>query len=558
MTQTGQPAEDIKVTADRQDIHLGEEFAVLVAPRELTRSDRSKEGVVYAVLVDDSWSMELRADNSKEYPVEGSGQASRKDVATAGVRALVGSLPRATHVELLTFAQESGVRFSGTAGELLRKGRWNGNVETERQWTNIEGALRRAYRALEGHRAASRRVVLVSDGVANFGEQDPGRLAALAAEAAGRELHTDAVGIGEGADFGLLERLTPTGMARHVASRARAGEVMSEVAREFAANSRDVVTGSGELSLEINPSFPVLAVYQLDPVRRRIEGAVQDGGGQAPSRIVLTLGAIREGEAGQPLYLIKLRAPHRRSARPMPVLRARGRLGSGSGARQLSGAQVAVNVVDNPMTPILRRDLLRQAEGIDLDREITDRAARAASEYEREAVYREGAARARRIPDPALAAVFDQAGGGLRDGMDPNDVANEARAASSQSSTRSKRAWFEEIPVEMPDEIKARRAQQYADLDDDDDDDEDGYAPVSGGGPDFGYGGGPGHGGGYGSAGYPPPRTTRPPQDHGPDDDEPTRPPYGSGAPGRSGTPGASGADDDEATRPPWGPGGRP
>lgn len=535
MTSTGQPAEDIKVTADRQDVHLGEEFAVLVAPRELNRRDRSGEGVAYALLVDDSWSMELRADSNKEYPVEGSGQASRKDVATAGVKALIGSLPRNAHVELITFAQESGVRFSGTAGELLRKGRWNGNTETERQWTNIEGALERAYRSLERHRAASRRVVLVSDGVANFGEQNPAALAALARRSADRGLHTDAVGIGEGADFGLLAQLTPTGLARHVASRTGAGEVMSEVAREFAANSRDVITGSGELTLEVNPGFPVLAVYQLDPVRRRIEGAVQEGGGRMPSRMVLNLGAIRAGEAGQPLYLVTLRAPHRRTAGPMPVIRVTGRIGTGAGTQQLAGAQIGISVVDNPMTPILRRDLLRQAEGIDLDREITERAGRAASVPEREAVYREGAARARRIPDAALAAAYDEAGGGLRDGLDPKDVANEARAASSRSSTKSKREWFEEIPVEMPDEIRARRAQQYADLDDDEDDDDE-FGDVGGGRADSGYGTP-----GYGGSGYVPAPPSNPA-------------PPGTSAASRN----ASGPDDDGMTARPRSWGGSP
>lgn len=533
MTQTGQPAEDIKVTADRQDVHLGEEFAVLIAPRELTRRDRSADGVAYVLLVDDSWSMELRADSDKEFPAEGSGQASRKDVATAGVKALVGSLPRNAQVELLTFAQESGVRFAGTAGELLRKGRWNGNIEGERQWTNIEGALNRAYSTLERHRAGSRRVVLVSDGVANFGEQDPAALAGIARRAAERELHTDAVGIGAGADFGLLEGLTPTGMARHVTSRAGAGEVMSEVVREFAANSRDVVAGSGELSLEINPDFPVLGVYQLDPVRRKIEGAVRDGGGRAPSRMVLKLGAIREGEAGQPLYLIKLRAPNRRTDGPMPVVRATGRIGAGADARQLAGAEVAIHVVNNPMTPILRRDLLRQSEGIELDREITERAGRATSPAEREAVYREGAERARRIPAPALAEAYDQAGGGLRDGLDPKDVENEARAASSRSSTKSKREWFEEIPVEMPDEIRARRAQRYADFDDDDDDADD-----TDDDDDDGGGAGPGGSRGYVNPGY---RT----------------PGYGSSGYGPPAVPG-NGRDEDGATRPPQDRGGRP
>lgn len=474
--------EDIQITADRKDVHIGEEFAVLIAPRELTHRDRAADGIAYVIAVDDSWSMEVRADSSSDE----FGHPSRKDVAVEGVKELLAALPGNARVQVITFAQEAGVRFTGTAGELRSRGRWNGNIEDERRWTNIEGALTRAYLELDKQSAASRRVVLVSDGLPNWGA-GPDTLPAIARAAADRGLHTDTVGIGAGADFGLLERLAATGMAEHVASRSSAAKAMRGVAARFAAFGREVVAGSAELVLEINPYFPVIGVYQLDPARRRIEGAVADGGGRRPSRIHLRLGAIGAGEAGQPLYVLKLRAPERVSAAPMPVVKAAGTIGgSGRGSYALNPAQLAVSTVDNPMAPILQRDLLRQVDGIELDREITDRAARAGSAAEREDIYREGAHRARQIPDQALAATYDQAGGGLREGLDPKDVANEARASSSRSSTKSKRDWFQEIPVEMPDEIRARRRRQS--LDDDDDDDGD-YGDADGYGNDAEYGG---------------------------------------------------------------------
>ncbi|MEU6921804.1 vWA domain-containing protein [Streptomyces sp. NPDC046631] len=537
-------AEDIKITADRQEVHLGEEFAVLIAPRELGRGDRVVEGVAYVIAVDDSYSMEIRADSSTdEFADPGSpDDPSRKQVAEAGVHELVAALPRDAHVDVLTFAQNAGVRFSGTAGELRRRGRWNGNIEDERRWTNIEGALRRAYQQLDRQRAASRRVVLFSDGIPNFGETDPGRLAALARDAADRELHTDVIGIGAGADFGLLERLAPTGLPEHVASRTGAAEAMKQITARFAAFGRDVVAGSGELSLEINPSFPVLGVYQLDPTRRRVDGALADGGGRRPSRVRLKLGAIGAGEEGQPLYALKLRAPERISAGPMPVLKATGSLGTGSGARQLAPGQIALRTVDNPMSPILQPDLKRQIDAIELDREISGRIAAATSKADRERIYQEGVERARRIPDPDLAAAYQRASGGLRDGLDPKDVANEARAASSRSSTKSKRDWFQQIPVETPDEIRARRRRQS--LDDDDDEGEFGGAYGSGtytGGDSgtyssgtYGSGGDSGTrgsgtygGGGYGTGTYgsgtfggpptpPPGAPTEPPPGRGP------------------------------------------
>ncbi|MEV0575733.1 MULTISPECIES: vWA domain-containing protein [unclassified Streptomyces] len=519
--------EDIKITADRQEVHLGEVFTLLIAPRELGRGDRVAEGVAYVIAVDDSYSMEIRADSSSDEFADPADpdDPSRKQVAEAGVRELVAALPHGAHVDVLTFAQNAGVRFSGTAGELRRRGRWNGNIDEERRWTNIEGALRRAYERLAGQRAASRRVVLFSDGIPNFGETDPGRLAALAADAAGRELHTDVIGIGAGADFGLLERLAPTGLPEHVASRTGAAEAMKQITARFAAYGRDVVAGSGELAVEINPSFQVLGVYQLDPTRRRIEGAVSEGGGRRPSQVRLKLGAIGSGEEGQPLYALRLRAPERISAGPIPVLKATGSIGTGADARPLTPAQIALRTVDNPLSPILQPDLSRQIDAIELDREITGRIAAAGSKAERERIYQEGVERARSIPDPDLAAAYQRAGGGLREGLDPKDVANEARAASSRSSTKSKRDWFQQIPVESPDEIRARRRRQS--LDDDDDDEYGEYgtdAPAYGGGSGtYGSGSGTYGSGAYGSGGTGyggppalPGGTTEPPPGRGP------------------------------------------
>lgn len=110
--------EDIKITADRQEVHLGEVFTLLIAPRELGRGDRVAEGVAYVIAVDDSYSMEIRADSSSDEFADPADpdDPSRKQVAEAGVRELVAALPHGAHVDVLTFAQNAGVRFSGTAG----------------------------------------------------------------------------------------------------------------------------------------------------------------------------------------------------------------------------------------------------------------------------------------------------------------------------------------------------------------------------------------------------------------------------------------------------------
>lgn len=232
------------------------------------------------------------------------------------------------------------------------------------------------------------------------------------------------------------------------------------------------------------------------------------------------MGAIAEGHDGQPRYALKLRAPERVSAGPLPVLKATGRIGSGPDARQLTPEKFELRTVNNPLAQNIRPDYAREIAAADLERDINDRAA-AASDGERERIFEDGVWRARDIPDPDLAASFQQSIGGLREGLQAKDVLNESRATSSRSSTRNKRDWFQDIPVEMPDEIRARRRQRS--LDDDDDDDSGSYGGSSYGGGSYrdgayrdgAYGdpyGGDSYGGGSGSS-------------YGGGADAPTRPP---------------------------------
>lgn len=489
--------EDIKLGVDRPQVHVGDEFFVSVAPRVLRRTDRIADGIAYVLAVDDSWSMGIKANSSTDEFADPDDprDASRKDVAESGVRELVAALPPQAGVDVITFAQNAGLRFSGTAAELRDKGSWNGNVEDERRWTNIEGALREAYAQLGRRTAAARRLVLLSDGLPNYGATDPAQLAAIAREAAGRELHTDVIGIGDGADYALLEGLAPTGMTAHVSSRATAAEKMREIAASFAAYSRDVVAGSAELSLEINPFIQVVAVYQIDPVRRRLDGVVSDGQGRRPSRVRLTLGAVGAGDEGQLRYVLKLRAPDRTSTTALLVAKATGRLGSGPEARELAPVTTEAWVVNDPYAQILRPDYGREVAAAELEQEINDRVAEAGSNTDRERIYEEGVERARKIPDPLLITAFQQAAGGLREGMQPRDVLNESRASSSRSSSsRNKRDWFRDIEVEPPDRIRDHRKQRSL-FDDDAQYDDAQY----GGGR---YGGGSYGGGGYGDDGY--------------------------------------------------------
>ncbi|MGW3123588.1 VWA domain-containing protein [Streptomyces sp. NPDC001107] len=480
-------SEDIDVAADRHEVDTGDEFHVSVAVRVLGRSDRVAGGISYVLAVDDSLSMGIRADAADDARADPDDpdDLSRKDLAEDGVRRLAAALPEDARVDLLTFAREAGLRFSGTAGELRGLDGWGGNSREEQGSTDIEDALRQAYARLEQRQARSRRVVLLSDGWPNAGETDPGRLAAIAREAADRELHTDAIGIGAGADYALLRGLAPTGITWHVSARATAPEVMKEVSARFAAYGRDVVVGSGELTVEVNPHCQVLAVYQLDPVRHRLDGVVSDGAGIRPSEVHLELGAVAEGVEGQVRYVLRLRAPRRVSAGPIPMVRVTGLLGSGSGARQLKPRSLELPTVHNPMAQNIRPQYGWEVAAVELEQEINDRAAAAGSRSEEERIYEEGVRRARGIPDPRLAEAFLQAVGGLRDGMQRKDVQNESRATSSSSSTRNKPTWFQEIPEQSPQEIQEKRRQRSLY---DDDEDLSGYGAQASG--SYGYGSG--------------------------------------------------------------------
>ncbi|MGC5413059.1 hypothetical protein ACPXCX_56790, partial [Streptomyces sp. DT225] len=85
--------------------------------------DRVAEGVAYVLAVDDSYSMEIRADSTSDEfaDPDDPDRPSRKQVAEAGVRELLAALPGNAHIDVLTFAQNAGVRFSGAAGELQRR-----------------------------------------------------------------------------------------------------------------------------------------------------------------------------------------------------------------------------------------------------------------------------------------------------------------------------------------------------------------------------------------------------------------------------------------------------
>ncbi|WP_329184953.1 vWA domain-containing protein [Actinacidiphila glaucinigra] len=453
---------DVQINIDRDEVHLGDEFAVVLAPDELDRRDHGPAGgVAYVLAVDASGSM-------WEQAIAGATKGpTRWDIAALGTRALLRGLPDAAVVDVLTFATSAVAVANGTAAELrawAEDPKW---LFPNQGGTDIEAALRLAYQRLDSRQGhASRRVILISDGEPNRGLCDAAGLAELTAEASRRAIHTDAIGIGAGANFGLLSGLTVTGITEHVSSREAAEDAMANVIRRLSALSQDVVASSGELEVEVSPHFPVLGVYQLEPLKRIMRSCVADGGGRGPSRVVLPLGAVGAGETGQPVFALRLRGPGRVSQGPLPLLRATGHLEIGADSRELQPSVAEIRTVAGSPFVRQRRPLL-QIRAIELESQVNERI-RTAPAHEHPEIYREAARLARDIPNAELAAEFDRSVSGLDSGLDANDVHNELRASSSRGS-KDERHWFKKIPEVTPTTRAPRRPVE--DLDDDSDDD---------------------------------------------------------------------------------------
>ncbi len=157
-----------------------------------------------------------------------------------------------------------------------------------KEMTNLSAGWLKGYHEISTTEDGLRRVLLLTDGLANRGITDPARLAALAGQAAGHGVSTTTIGVGEGFDEDLLTAMADAGGGEsHYAEGA--DDVPGIFAREFG----DLATLVAQnLTLELRPSAAVTEFGLLNdlPVTETQEGwRIEIGDAVAGQRLRLVL-----------------------------------------------------------------------------------------------------------------------------------------------------------------------------------------------------------------------------------------------------------------------------
>jgi Ca-activated chloride channel family protein len=192
-------------------------------------------------------------------------------------------------VELVAGAQGPGPALEGAIGVIESGGS-----------TNLSGGWLKGLEVLESEKCDLRRVVLLTDGLANVGITDSDRLASLTSAAAGRGVTTSTVGFGADYDEKLLAAMADAGHGRdHFA--ATTDEAPSIFAEEFEQLSSLVAQN---LSVEIRPLAPainlgVLNEYPITHVGDGLQAALGDVYGGETRKLVFGLDVPALAEQGQ-------------------------------------------------------------------------------------------------------------------------------------------------------------------------------------------------------------------------------------------------------------------
>jgi hypothetical protein len=455
----------LDVMVDREQVAVGDEFAVAVSTPPLTRT-----GPVRA-----EFALALDASPSMRTPALGLDRtgASRWDLARHGAQVLLERLPGNTAVHLVIFGDTAEVVAAGRAGELLPKVGTLLPAEPPARYvgTNIEDGLTAAYAALETSSAVSRRIILFSDGEPTMGRTRPSDLARLTADAAKRDLHTDPVGIGAEADVDLLLSLAATGVCDHVERAEDAARAMGAAMGRIGDLGRNAVAGGGDLEVSVSPYFPVVRVYQLTPTKRLLDGATHVQG-DGSTRIALTLGTIGADD-DRPMFGLLLRAPDQAHSGPLPLLRASGVVRGGTGPITLEAMTATVQPVESVDGYFDGRimDMMREA---DLERRVAEQT-RNADDERLALIYQDARDQAAQAGHRELSEQYGTALAALGRGQEGNDVRNTQRSMSSRATTRP-RDILMKTPIRKPPPRPSADAEPPADEWEDD----DGYrAPVT-------------------------------------------------------------------------------
>lgn len=418
------PAAEISIDSD--PVGAGEEFAVAVhtSPIAPVRRAERGPGASYAIVLDASQSM--------SWPAERSGDTSRWTLALNAIGELLRNLPDRDAIQVVAFSDRAwAIADTTTAAELRDSGRLERESAPQYGVTNIEAGLLLAYDRLGRSRATSRRAILFSDGEPNHGTTDPRALAAVAANAADRDVYTDAVGMGKDANFELLQAISALGSNGHVASRDGSEAVIKEIVGRLARQGQNIAAAGGELVVDVHPLFPITAVYRVNPARMRL-GVPVTAGVDGAQRVTIPLGAVGTGDE-RPMYVLRLRAPDKRTTRHLPIVKATGTVRTATGTLALDEANGAISGIAERPTVNLEQ-LMDQVRAIDLETETAEKIRHANPSVHAD-IYAEAKHRALQEGLGELANDYDIALRGLQEGLDPNDVRNEQRSRSSTSRT---------------------------------------------------------------------------------------------------------------------------
>ncbi|GAA1890928.1 VWA domain-containing protein [Actinomadura bangladeshensis] len=418
------PAAEISIDSD--PVGAGAEFAVAVhtSPIAPVRGAEPGPGASYAIVLDASQSM--------SWPAERSGGTSRWTLALNAIGELLRNLPDRDSIQVVAFSDRAwAIADTTTVAELRDSGRLERESAPQYGVTNIEAGLLLAYDRLGRSPAASRRAILFSDGEPNHGTTDPRALAAVAAKAAGRDVYTDAVGMGKDANFELLQAISALGSNGHVASRDGSEAVIKEIVGRLARQGQNIAAAGGELVVDVHPLFPITAVYRVNPARMRL-GVPVTAGIDGAQRVTIPLGAVGTGDE-RPMYVLRLRAPDRRITRHLPIVKATGTVRTATGTLALDEANGAISGIAERPTVNLEQ-LMDQVRAIDLETETAEKIRHANPSVHAD-IYAEAKHRALQEGLGDLANDYDIALRGLQEGLDPNDVRNEQRSRSSTSRT---------------------------------------------------------------------------------------------------------------------------
>lgn len=166
--------------------------------------------------------------------------------------------------------------------------------------TNLSGGWLKGVELLEGDPADVRRVLLLTDGLANVGITDSDQLAAMSASAAGRGISTTTIGFGEGFDEELLSAMADAGNG-HDHFAASPDEAPSIFAQEFEGLATLVAQN---LSVEVRPVGPavnaaVLNEYPITSTGTGLQAALGDVFGGQLRKLVFRLQVPAMGSLGQ-------------------------------------------------------------------------------------------------------------------------------------------------------------------------------------------------------------------------------------------------------------------